>query len=81
MDGLEEVAGSLGSITCPTLVLTSRQDHVVPTDNSELVAAKVAGPVEQIWLERSFHVATLDFDADLIEAEAGRFLDAAFDGR
>lgn len=81
MDGLEEVAGTLGSITCPTLVCTSRQDHVVPTDNSELVAAKVAGPVEQIWLERSYHVATIDHDAELIEAETGRFLDAAFDGR
>jgi len=54
---------------------------VVPTDNSELVAAKVAGPVEQIWLERSYHVATIDHDAELIEAETGQFLDAAFDGR
>jgi carboxylesterase len=81
MDGLEEVATSLGAITCPTLVLTSRQDHVVTTDNSELLVGKAAGPVEHLWLERSYHVATLDHDAALIEAEAGRFLDAAFDGR
>ncbi|HEV3213833.1 MAG TPA: alpha/beta fold hydrolase [Acidimicrobiales bacterium] len=81
MDGLVSVAASLASITCPTLVLTSRQDHVVTTDNSELVVATVAGPVEHVWLEKSYHVATLDFDAGLIEAETGRFLDAAFDGR
>jgi carboxylesterase len=81
MDALEDVASDLSSITCPTLVITSRQDHVVTTDNSELLAGKVAGPVEHLWLERSYHVATLDFDAPLIEAEAGRFLDAAFDGR
>jgi carboxylesterase len=81
MDGLEGVAANLSQITCPTLVFTSRQDHVVTTDNSELVVGKVVGPVEHVWLERSFHVATLDFDAALIEAETGRFLDAAFDGR
>jgi carboxylesterase len=81
MEGLDEVSGALGKITCPTLVLTSRQDHVVPIDNSELLAAKASGPVEHVWLERSYHVATLDHDAALIEAEAGRFLDAAFDGR
>ena len=81
MDALEGVAAGLSRITCPTLVLTSRQDHVVTTDNSELVVGKVAGPVEHIWLERSYHVATLDYDAALIEAETGRFLDAAFDGR
>jgi len=81
MDALEDVASALSSITCPTLVITSRQDHVVTTDNSELVAGKVAGPIEHLWLERSYHVATLDFDAPLIEAEVGRFFDAAFDGR
>ena len=81
MDGLEDVTAGLSKITCPTLVFTSRQDHVVTTDNSELVVGAVAGPVEQVWLERSFHVATLDYDAALIEAETGRFLDAAFDGR
>lgn len=79
MDGLETVAGALETVTCPTLVLTSREDHTVTIDNSELVAQRVSGPVEQVWLERSFHVATLDFDADLIESESCRFLDAAFE--
>ena len=37
-----------------------------------------SGPVEHVWLERSYHVATLDHDAALIEAETGRFLEAAF---
>jgi carboxylesterase len=81
MDALEGVSANLAQITCPTLVFTSKEDHVVTTDNSELVVAKAAGPVEHVWLERSYHVATLDYDAALIEAETGRFLDAAFDGR
>jgi carboxylesterase len=77
-DGLEEVAERLEAVTCPMLVLTSRVDHTVVTGNSTLLVERVSGPVEQLWLERSFHVATLDFDADVIEAETGRFLEAAF---
>lgn len=79
MDGLEEVRAKLSAITCPTLVLTSREDHVVTTDNSTTLVAEASGPVEHLWLERSYHVATLDFDAEVIEAEAARFLEAAFE--
>lgn len=81
MEALGGVRDGLSSITCPTLVLTSRQDHVVTTDNSELLVSNVKGTVEHVWLEKSFHVATLDYDAGLIESEASRFLDAAFEGR
>ena len=35
--------------------------------------ARVAGPVEHVWLERSYHVATLDFDAPEIERRAVAF--------
>lgn len=52
-----------GEITVPALVLTSRQDHVVAPTDSEHLVATVAGPVEHVWLERSYHVATLDHDA------------------
>jgi carboxylesterase len=56
----------LSEITVPALVLTSRADHVVPPGDSEHLVAQVAGPVEHVWLERSYHVATLDFDRDEI---------------
>jgi carboxylesterase len=81
MEGLEEVERDLAKVTAPLLVLTSREDHVVPIENSTRLVDEAAGPTEHIWLERSYHVATLDYDADLIEAEAGRFLDAAMGGR
>jgi carboxylesterase len=77
-DGLADLAAGFASVTCPTLVLTSRVDHVVVTENSARLVAGVSGPVEQLWLERSFHVATLDFDADVIEAETSRFVETAF---
>jgi carboxylesterase len=77
-DGLEDVAAAFASVTCPTLVLTSRIDHVVVSENSTRLVDGVSGPVEQLWLERSYHVATLDFDADVIESETSRFVESAF---
>lgn len=68
-----EVTGALGRITCPVLLLSSRQDHVVPTTSGDLLAAGAGGPVERVWLERSYHVATLDYDRHEIEARAVAF--------
>ena len=41
--------------------------------NSEIIAGAVSGPVERVTLERSYHVATLDYDKDLIEERAVDF--------
>ncbi len=61
-DAADHFGARLDKITCPTLVLTSRQDHVVPPTDSEFLVSQVAGPVEHVWLERSYHVATIDHD-------------------
>src|SRR5262249_32902045 len=62
-----ELEGRLGDISCPTLIITSRQDHVVDPSNSDTLASAVRGPVERIYLDRSFHVATLDVERDELE--------------
>ncbi|MGH9211281.1 MAG: alpha/beta hydrolase [Acidimicrobiales bacterium] len=72
-DATAELRATLGQVTCPTLLLTSPQDHVVPPANSDELAAGVAGPVERVSLDRSYHVATIDHDRDLIAAEAVAF--------
>ncbi len=69
----EDLFPRLGDITCPVLIVTSTNDHVVPPVSSDVLAAKVAGPVERVVLERSFHVATLDYDKDEIERRAVEF--------
>jgi carboxylesterase len=69
-EGLGELAPRLGEIKCPVLIFTSRQDHVVPPISSDVLADAVAGPVERVILERSYHVATLDYDRAEIEATA-----------
>jgi carboxylesterase len=73
-EGVDEVAASLDQLVCPVLLFSSRTDHVVPTESGDLLAAKAAGPLERIWLERSYHVATLDHDAAEIEERAVDFV-------
>jgi carboxylesterase len=71
--GLDWLAPRLTDVTCPVLLMTSRDDHVVPTVSSDILAGAVSGPVERVWLERSFHVATLDYDREEVERRAVEF--------
>jgi carboxylesterase len=70
---LAPLVADLGSIACPVLLLTSTQDHVVEPVSSDTLAAAVPGPVERVTLADSYHVATLDNDAPLIEQRAVEF--------
>jgi carboxylesterase len=69
----DEVHAGLRTVTFPVLILTSPQDHVVPPSNSDTIASLVTGPVERVTLERSYHVATLDYDAELIQQRSVDF--------
>lgn len=73
LEGVAELERRLDRIRCPLLLFTSRDDHVVPPSSSDVLAARVAGPVERIVLERSYHVATLDWEAEEIERRAVAF--------
>jgi carboxylesterase len=79
-DGAGEVALGLAEIRCPVLLLSSRQDHVVPPATGDRLLASVGGPCERVWLERSYHVATLDFDRDEVEARTVSFVTAVTAG-
>jgi carboxylesterase len=70
---LHVLVDDLARIRCPVLIATSLQDHVVAPASSDTLAAKVSGPVERLTLERSYHVATLDHDAELINERAVEF--------
>ena len=65
----------LPSITTPALILQSTEDHVVPPENGPHILEKLGGEdKELVWLENSYHVATLDNDADLIAERSVRFI-------
>lgn len=64
--GAATTLANLSTITAPTLVITSRQDHVVPAESSQLVVEALGSLARQVWLEKSFHVATLDVEQQLL---------------
>lgn len=73
MRGLTHLASRYGELAMPLLLFTSRQDHVVEPAQSEYLAERYGGKVDHRWLERSYHVATQDFDRDVINVEAAAF--------
>lgn len=73
-EGLRPMADRYGELEMPLRLFTSRQDHVVDPGDSVHLAATYGGPVEHTWLERSFHVATRDWDRDLIADETAAFV-------
>jgi carboxylesterase len=65
----------LPQVTQPLVVLHSTQDHVVPPVDSARVLSRISSTdVEEILLEQSYHVATLDHDADRIFDESYAFI-------
>jgi len=65
-EAVDELQPHLRKIVCPVLLMTSVQDHVVDPAASDHLAAQVSGPVERVSLERSYHVATHDYDKQLV---------------
>ena len=72
-DGLAPMTDRYGELTMPLLLFTSRQDHVVEPVQSEHLAATYGGPVDHRWLDRSYHVATQDYDKHDVIAGAIEF--------
>ncbi|MFF4249328.1 alpha/beta hydrolase [Streptomyces sp. NPDC001822] len=69
------VDADLPQVTQPLVLLHSPQDHVVPPADSARILSRVSSrDVEEILLEQSYHVATLDHDAERIFDESYRFI-------
>lgn len=69
----DSLAPRLGELSMPCLLMNSPQDHVVPPSAADFFVARVSATVERVILDRSYHVATLDYDAELVEASAVDF--------
>ncbi|MFC7258273.1 alpha/beta hydrolase [Streptomyces lutosisoli] len=69
------VDADLPQVTQPILLLHSLQDHVVsPADSARVLSRVSSTDVTEILLEQSYHVATLDHDADRIFEESYAFI-------
>lgn len=59
----------------PILVQQSRRDNIVDPKNAHRIVTSVgSSEIRLIWLERSYHVATLDYDRWLIATQISEFL-------
>ncbi|HVA59995.1 MAG TPA: alpha/beta fold hydrolase [Mycobacteriales bacterium] len=69
------VRADLASVTLPLLLITSRDDHVVEPKNGEVVWAGISSSDRRrLVLDNSYHVATLDNDAETIFTESLAFV-------
>ena len=72
------VLEALPSVTQPLLVLRSDEDHIVDASNAALIMDRVGSTEpELIRLTNSYHVATLDYDADTIDERTLAFVRAS----
>lgn len=75
MDLWADVRAGLARVTQPILLFRSENDHVVDPSSARLLHQLVASAqITERTLDRSFHVATLDYDAEDIFRESVDFI-------
>ncbi len=72
-EGAAVVASEYSSMKMPLILMNSPQDHVVEPAQAEYLADNYGGPLTRVTLERSYHVATQDYDKELIFSESVAF--------
>jgi carboxylesterase len=71
----KEIQKKLPQITVPTLILKSGDDHVVPRESAEVTLQKLGSAQKEIvWLNNSYHVATMDYDKEIIMQKSLEFV-------
>lgn len=69
------VDGELPQVTQPLLLMRSPNDHVVsPADSARILGRVSSTDIREVILEQSYHVATLDHDAERIFQESHAFV-------
>lgn len=72
----DDVVPRLGRVTAPLLFFRSPEDHVVDGQTIELVRERVGSEhTEYVELTNSYHVATIDHDAEIIFERTAAFID------
>ena len=75
------VKGELPSIKQPALIFAARVDHVVHPSNAPYISEHLGSAAKElVWLDNSYHVATLDYDKEIIFSRAADFITQAAGG-
>ncbi len=71
------VCSNLSKVKQPQLIFKSRNDHLVILENVQYTLDRISSREKTvIWLENSYHVATMDFDKDLVNEKTLEFIKA-----
>jgi carboxylesterase len=74
-DLMDGVRADLPNIRAPSLVIHGRHDHTVPMEDSlELTGSLGSDVIERLWLDRSFHIVTLDVERSTVANAVVSFL-------
>jgi carboxylesterase len=68
-----QVRRQLGEVRAPALVMHAREDDVASLKNVRIVEKGVAGPVETVILENSYHMITVDQEREQVIERTTRF--------
>ena len=72
---LKATRSTLPHVQTPTLLFHSTEDHVLPVSNTEIIMSEIGSKDKvRVELANSYHVATLDFDAETIFENSHRFI-------
>lgn len=67
LDLMDDTKNKIKYITTPTVIFKSSVDHVVPPANSDFIYQQISSAEKKIIeLKNSYHVASMDYDAQLI---------------
>jgi carboxylesterase len=73
---LRDTRKNLGSITVPVQLFHSVEDHTLPVSNTEIILDEIGSKNKtRIELVNSYHVATLDYDQELIFQNSLTFIE------
>jgi len=74
---MDDTKEKLPHITCPVLAFKSIEDHVVPPENTDYITEHVSSSIREIvTLQDSYHVASMDYDKELIAETSSAFIQA-----
>jgi carboxylesterase len=76
LDAIPAIRARLSKLRIPVVFAYSRNDHSVPNRSSkEALGLVPSTDKKELVLERSFHVATMDYDLELLTDEAAALAD------
>lgn len=72
---LKATRAALKSAKAPLLLFHSQDDHVLPVSNTEIIMNEIgSAEKERVELFNSYHVANLDYDAEIIFEKSLEFI-------